>query len=397
METLTLRKGKEESLDRFHPWVFSGALTRMPDPSKDGVEEGDIVVVAAYDGRKIGLGHFQIGSIAVRMLTFDAEEKIDAAFYHKRLAEALAMRRALGLPSVATTAFRLVHGEGDFLPGLVVDIYGPTAVVQAHSPGMHYARQTIADELVKLDGLDVSSVYYKSETTLPYKAQLDARNDYLIGSFIGDSALENGLKFRVDWLRGQKTGFFVDQRDNRALVRHYSSGRSVLNMFCYTGGFSVYALAGGAREVVSVDSSAKAVSLTEANVEMNFPGETRHRAEATDAFKYLDTMEAGRHDLIILDPPAFAKHRSALRNALQGYRRLNARAFEKIAPGGILFTFSCSQAVNREQFRLAVFSAAAQSRRKVRILHQLTQPADHPVNIYHPEGEYLKGLVLYAE
>ena len=397
METLTLRKGKEESLDRFHPWVFSGALTRMPDPSKDGVEEGDIVVVAAYDGRKIGLGHFQIGSIAVRMLTFDAEEKIDAAFYHKRLAEALAVRRALGLPSVATTAFRLVHGEGDFLPGLVVDIYGPTAVVQAHSPGMHYARQTIADELVKLDGLDVSSVYYKSETTLPYKAQLDARNDYLIGSFIGDSALENGLKFRVDWLRGQKTGFFVDQRDNRALVRHYSSGRSVLNMFCYTGGFSVYALAGGAREVVSVDSSAKAVSLTEANVEMNFPGETRHRAEATDAFKYLDTMEAGRHDLIILDPPAFAKHRSALRNALQGYRRLNARAFEKIAPGGILFTFSCSQAVNREQFRLAVFSAAAQSRRKVRILHQLTQPADHPVNIYHPEGEYLKGLVLYVE
>ena len=397
METLTLRKGKEESLDRFHPWVFSGALTRMPDPSKDGVEEGDIVVVAAYDGRKIGLGHFQIGSIAVRMLTFDAEEKIDAAFYHKRLAEALAMRRALGLPSVATTAFRLVHGEGDFLPGLVVDIYGPTAVVQAHSPGMHYARQTIADELVKLDGLDVSSVYYKSETTLPYKAQLDARNDYLIGSFIGDSALENGLKFRVDWLRGQKTGFFVDQRDNRALVRHYSSGRSVLNMFCYTGGFSVYALAGGAREVVSVDSSAKAVSLTEANVEMNFPGETRHRAEATDAFKYLDTMEAGRHDLIILDPPAFAKHRSALRNALQGYRRLNARAFEQIAPGGILFTFSCSQAVNREQFRLAVFSAAAQSRRKVRILHQLTQPADHPVNIYHPEGEYLKGLVLYVD
>lgn len=397
METLTLRKGKEESLDRFHPWVFSGALTRMPDPSKDGVEEGDIVVVAAYDGRKIGLGHFQIGSIAVRMLTFDADEKIDAEFYHKRLAEALAMRRALGLPSAATTAFRLIHGEGDFLPGLVVDIYGPTAVVQAHSPGMHYARQTIADELVKLDGLDVSSVYYKSETTLPYKAQLDARNDYLIGSFIGDSALENGLKFRVDWLRGQKTGFFVDQRDNRALVRHYSSGRSVLNMFCYTGGFSVYALAGGAREVVSVDSSAKAVSLTEANVEMNFPGETRHRAEATDAFKYLDTMEAGRHDLIILDPPAFAKHRSALRNALQGYRRLNARAFEKIAPGGILFTFSCSQAVNREQFRLAVFSAAAQSRRKVRILHQLTQPADHPVNIYHPEGEYLKGLVLYVE
>ena len=262
---------------------------------------------------------------------------------------------------------------------------------------MHFVRQIIADELVKLPGLDITGVYYKSETTLPYKAQLDARNDYIIGSFTGDTALENGLKFRVDWLRGQKTGFFVDQRDNRALVGRYSHGRSVLNMFCYTGGFSVYALAGGAREVVSVDSSAKAISLTDANVELNFPGDARHTSEAIDAFKYLDSMEAGRHDLIILDPPAFAKHRSALHNALQGYRRLNARAFEKIAPGGILFTFSCSQAVNREQFRLAVFSAAAQSRRKVRILHQLTQPADHPVNIYHPEGEYLKGLVLYVE
>lgn len=397
MPVLNLRKGKEESLDRFHPWVFSGALTRMPEPGKDGIEEGDLVKVAASDGRIIGTGHFQIGSIAVRMLTFDQNETIDSGFYSRRLREAYTLRHALGLPDKNTTAFRLVHGEGDFLPGLVVDIYGPTAVVQAHSPGMHFARELIAKELTEIKELDIRSVYYKSETTLPYKAQLDARNDYIIGSFLGDTALENGLKFRVDWLRGQKTGFFVDQRDNRALVRRYSAGRSVLNMFCYTGGFSVYALDGGAKEVVSVDSSAKAISLTEANVELNFPGDTRHTAEATDAFKYLDNMEAGRHDLIILDPPAFAKHRSALHNALQGYRRLNARAFEKIAPGGILFTFSCSQAVNREQFRLAVFSAAAQSRRKVRILHQLTQPADHPVNIYHPEGEYLKGLVLYVE
>ncbi len=397
MPILTLRKGKEESLDRFHPWVFSGALTRMPDTEKDGIEEGDLVTIVASDGRRIGVGHFQIGSIAVRMLSFDADEQIDATFFRRRLTEAFAMRCALGLPNERSTAFRLVHGEGDFLPGLVVDIYGTTAVVQAHSPGMHFAREIIAKELAALEGLGIESVYYKSETTLPYKAQLDARNDYLIGSFCGDTALENGLKFRVDWLRGQKTGFFVDQRDNRSLVRHYSAGRSVLNMFCYTGGFSVYALDGGAREVVSVDSSAKAITLTEANAELNFPGDTRHRAEATDAFKYLDNMETGRHDLIILDPPAFAKHRSALHNALQGYRRLNARAFEKIAPGGILFTFSCSQAVNREQFRLAVFSAAAQSRRKVRILHQLTQPADHPVNIYHPEGEYLKGLVLYVE
>ncbi|MDE6197031.1 MAG: class I SAM-dependent rRNA methyltransferase [Muribaculaceae bacterium] len=396
-KTLRLRRGKEESLDRFHPWVFSGALVHMPQEG-DGIEEGDLVAVAASDGRIIGLGHFQIGSIAVRMLTFDGgDEAVDNAFFERRLRQACAMRRALGLPSEQTDAYRLVHGEGDFLPGLVVDIYGKTAVVQAHSPGMHFARKAIAEALTAIDGLGVESVYYKSETTLPYKAQLDAQNGYLIGSFISDTARENGLSFRIDWLRGQKTGFFVDQRDNRSLVGRYSQGRSVLNMFCYTGGFSVYALAGGAREVVSVDSSAKAITLTDANVELNFPGDTRHVSRAEDAFKYLDNMDAGRHDLIILDPPAFAKHRSALRNALQGYRRINARAFEKIAPGGILFTFSCSQAVTKEQFRLAVFSAAAQSRRRVRILHQLTQPADHPVNIYHPEGEYLKGLVLYVE
>ena len=393
---LTLRKGKEESLDRFHPWVFSGALTFMPQDG-DGIDEGDLVAVAAADGRIIGTGHFQIGSIAVRMLSFDPSEAIDADFFRDRLMQAYALRRALGLPNGTTDAFRLVHGEGDFLPGLVVDIYGHTAVVQAHSPGMHFARGIIADALTEIEGLGVESVYYKSETTLPYKARLDPENGYLKGALISDVASENGLRFRIDWLRGQKTGFFVDQRDNRSLVGRYSHGRSVHNMFCYTGGFSVYALAGGAREVVSVDSSAKAITLTDANVDLNFAGCTNHKSYAEDAFKYLDNMESGRHDLIILDPPAFAKHRSALRNALQGYRRLNAKAFEKIAPGGILFTFSCSQAVNKEQFRLAVFSAAAQSRRRVRILHQLTQPADHPVNIYHPEGEYLKGLVLYVE
>lgn len=393
---LPLRKGKEESLDRFHPWVFSGALVRMPEES-DGIDEGDLVAVAAADGRIVGLGHFQIGSIAVRMLTFDASEQVDKDFFLKRLSNALSLRKALNLPNPDTDAFRLVHGEGDFLPGLVVDVYGDTAVMQAHSPGMHFARMTIAQCLTMLPEAGIQNVYYKSETTLPYKAHLDQQNGYLIGRYSHDVAMENGIRFHVDWLKGQKTGFFVDQRDNRELLRRFSNGRKVLNMFCYTGGFSLYALAGGAQKVVSVDSSAKAISLTNANVELNDPGTTRHEAFAEDAFKFLDSIKKDEYDLILLDPPAFAKHRSALRNALQGYRRLNAKAFEKIAPGGILFTFSCSQAVNKDQFRLAVFSAAAQSGRKVRILHQLTQPADHPINIYHPEGEYLKGLVLYVE
>lgn len=392
IKTLRLRRGKEESLDRFHPWVFSGALTSMPDD----IDEGDLVYVETADGRRIGTGHFQIGSIAVRMLTF-SDETIDEAFYQRRLSEALRLRRALGLIRDDNNAFRLVHGEGDFLPGLVVDIYGPTAVVQAHSPGMHFARDIIARQLVELPDAGIRNVYYKSETTLPYKAHLDPQNNYIIGSAENDIAVENGLKFRIDWLRGQKTGFFVDQRDNRTLLQQYSSGRRVLNMFCYTGGFSVYSLRGGAASVTSVDSSAKAVSLTDANVALNFTDDTRHRSVAEDAFKFLDNMADNEYDLIILDPPAFAKHRSALRNALRGYQKLNARAFEKIASGGILFTFSCSQAVSKEQFRLAVFSAAAQTGRKVRILHQLTQPADHPINIYHPEGEYLKGLVLYVE
>lgn len=392
VKELRLRRGKEESLDRFHPWVFSGALTAMPDD----VEEGSLVRVVASDGRVMGVGHFQIGSIAVRMLAFD-DTPVDTAFFRTRLAEALRLRQTLGLMRPDNTAFRLVHGEGDFLPGLVIDIYGHTAVVQAHSPGMHYARDIIARALVSLDGADIRNVYYKSETTLPYKARLDPQNQYIVGDFETDIAMENGLKFHVDWLRGQKTGFFVDQRDNRSLLEKYSAGRRVLNMFCYTGGFSFYAMRGGATKVCSVDSSAKAVTLTRANVELNFPGDGRHTAVAEDAFKYLEAMDKGEYDLIVLDPPAFAKHRSALRNALRGYQRLNALGFEKIAPGGVLFTFSCSQAVTKEQFRLAVFSAAAQTGRRVRILHQLTQPADHPVNIYHPEGEYLKGLILYVE
>lgn len=393
---ITLRRGKEESLDRFHPWVFSGAIAGEVNPS---IEEGDVVSVFTHDGRLVGVGHYQRGSIAVRMLAW-GDRAIDRTYFDESLRRAAAMRRALGLPRPDCTAYRLVHGEGDFLPGLVVDVYGTTAVVQAHSPGMHMARHLIAEALVELPEPAISAVYYKSETTLPFKAQLDPVNEYLIGHADDTTALENGLRFSIDWLRGQKTGFFIDQRDNRTLLEHYSRGRRVLNMFCYTGGFSVYALRGGATRVDSVDSSAKAIALTEANVALNFgtpDADGRHGAHAVDAFKYLDSTEQGQYDLIVLDPPAFAKHRSALSNALRGYQRLNAAGIAKVAPGGIVFTFSCSQAVSREQFRLAVFTAAARTGRRVRILHQLTQPADHPVNIYHPEGEYLKGLILYVE
>ena len=388
---IILKRGKEESLLRFHPWVFSGAISSIADD----VEEGDIVAVYSHDGKLIGNGHFQIGSIAVRILSW-GDENIDETFYYQRLLAAYEVRKSLNLVREDNNSFRLVHGEGDFLPGLVVDVYGSTAVLQAHSPGMHFARNIIAQALVRLpDGL-IKNVYYKSETTLPYKAHLDAQNGYIIGEYDTNIAMENGLRFHVDWLKGQKTGFFVDQRENRSLLERYVAGRKVLNMFCYTGGFSFYAMRGGAKLVHSVDSSSKAIQLTTDNVELNFPEDTRHKAFAEDAFKFLADMKEN-YDLIVLDPPAFAKHKSALKNALIGYRKLNARAFEKIAKGGILFTFSCSQAVSKEQFRLAVFSAAAQSKRKVRILHQLTQPADHPINIYHPEGEYLKGLVLYVE
>lgn len=391
IKTIKLKKGKEDSLLRFHPWVFSGAVESTPTD----IEEGDIVKVVSNDNRFIGVGHFQIGSIAVRILSFE-DTSIDLTFFEERLSAAYDLRKTLNLIRHDNNAFRLVHGEGDFLPGLIVDVYGNTAVVQAHSPGMHFARNTIAQALVGLKDAGIKNVYYKSETTLPFKAQLDPQNDYIVGGYETNIAIENGLKFQVDWLKGQKTGFFVDQRDNRSLLEHYAKGRSVLNMFCYTGGFSFYAMRGGANLVHSVDSSAKAIALTKANVELNFPGDSRHEAYAEDAFKFLNTID-NKYDLIILDPPAFAKHRSAIKNALIGYRKLNAKAFEKIRPGGILFTFSCSQAINKEQFRLAVFSAAAMSKRKVRILHQLTQPADHPINIYHPEGEYLKGLILYVE
>lgn len=387
-----LKKGKEESMKRFHPWVFSGALHHIDD----NIEEGEIVNVVSAGGDYIGCGHFQIGSIAVRILTFDNEE-IDDDFWFDRLKVALEVRKSIGIAdNPQNNTYRLVHGEGDNLPGLVIDCYGRTAVVQAHSVGMHESRMAIAKQLVRVMDGRIENVYYKSETTLPYKADLGQENGFIFGNTDEDIALENGLKFHVDWLRGQKTGFFVDQRENRTLLESYSKGRSVLNMFCYTGGFSFYAMRGGASLVHSVDSSAKAIDLTTRNVELNFPGDKRHEAFCDDAFKFLDRAD-GRYDLIILDPPAFAKHRGALHNALKGYTRLNVKAFEKIKPGGILFTFSCSQVVTKDNFRNAVFTAAAQSGRKVRILHQLHQPADHPINIYHPEGEYLKGLVLYVE
>lgn len=392
MKEIKLKKGKEESLGRFHPWVFSGAIANVP---AEGIEEGEVVTVTGHDGRVLGAGDWQIGSIAVRMLQFGAVDgDIDESFFRQRLEDAYKLRRSLGLIREDNDSYRLVHGEGDFLPGLVIDIYGETAVMQAHSVAMHYRREMLAGLLTQQKDLGVKNVYYKSETTLPYKARLDPQNDYLKGSFTSDVAVENGLKFRVDWLKGQKTGFFLDQRDNRALLEKYSHGRSVLNMFCYTGGFSVYAMRGGARRVVSVDSSAKAIALTDSNMNLNFPDDGRHEAVAEDAFKYLEAMGDGEFDLIVLDPPAFAKHRSAIPNALRGYQKLNAAAMRKIASGGILFTFSCSQAISARDLRLAVFSAAASTGRKVRILHQMTQPADHPVSIYHPEGEYLKGLIL---
>ena len=385
-----LRKGKEESLLRFHPWIFSGAISH----SDNDVQDGEIVRVVTAGGNFIAVGHFQMGSIAVRVLSFEDEE-INHDFWKNRLAAALRMRVVAGISSNPNNnTFRLVHGEGDNLPGLVVDCYGSTAVMQAHSVGMHLCRHEVAKALVEVMGRQLTSVYYKSETTLPFLEQ--QTSGFIVGNDENDVALENGLKFHVDWLKGQKTGFFVDQRENRSLLEHYAKGKRVLNMFCYTGGFSFYAMRGGAQLVHSVDSSAKAISLTNQNVELNFPGDKRHEAFCDDAFSFLQKTDC-EYDLIILDPPAFAKHRGALHNALKGYTRLNAKAFEIIQPGGILFTFSCSQVVTKDHFRNAVFTAAAQAKRKVRILHQLHQPADHPINIYHPEGEYLKGLVLYVE
>lgn len=392
MKTIILKKNKEESLLRFHPWVFSGAIQQMDDD----IQEGDVVRVLTSRREFIAVGHYQVGSIAVRVLSFQ-DEPIDDQLWFRRLQAAFDMRKALGFAlSDTNDTYRLVHGEGDNLPGLVIDCYGQTAVMQAHSVGMHVVRQQIAEQLVKVMDGRIKNVYYKSETTLPFKADLGQENGFLIGGDADNTAMENGLRFYVDWLRGQKTGFFVDQRDNRSLLQQYARGKRVLNMFCYTGGFSVYAMRGGAEMVHSVDSSAKAIELTNANVQLNFPGDSRHEAFCEDAFKFLDAAD-DLYDLIILDPPAFAKHRAALGNALKGYTRLNMKAFERIRKGGILFTFSCSQVVTKDHFRNAVFTAAAKTGRNVRILHQLHQPADHPINIYHPEGEYLKGLVLYVE
>ena len=391
-KSIYLKKGKEESLNRFHPWIFSGAIRHMDD----GIEEGEIVNVYTYSNDFIAVGHYQIGSITVRVLSFSNIE-INHDYWCKRLDAAFKMRQSIGIAdSLENNTYRLVHGEGDFLPGLVIDCYGETAVMQAHSVGMHVCREDICRALIEVMGGRIKHVYYKSETTLPYKAELGQENGFIYGKTENDVALENGLKFHVDWLRGQKTGFFVDQRENRSLLEHYAKGKSVLNMFCYTGGFSVYAMRGQAKLVHSVDSSAKAVELTNRNIELNFPGDTRHEAFCEDAFKYLANHD-DKYDLIVLDPPAFAKHRSALRKALSGYTRLNMNGLQHIKHGGILFTFSCSQVVSKDNFRNAVFAAAVQVGRKVRILHQIHQPADHPINIYHPEGEYLKGLVLYVE
>ncbi|MFC2580955.1 MAG: class I SAM-dependent rRNA methyltransferase [Segatella oris] len=391
-KSIYLKKGKEESLNRFHPWIFSGAIHHMDD----NIEEGEFVNIFTASNEFIAVGHYQIGSIAIRVLTFSKVE-ISYDFWCDRLSSALKMRQNVGIAdNNVNNTYRLVHGEGDYLPGLVIDCYGETAVMQAHSVGMHVCREEICRALIKVMGERIKHVYYKSETTLPFKAELGQENGFMYGETDNDIAIENGLKFHVDWLRGQKTGFFVDQRENRNLLEHYATGKSVLNMFCYTGGFSVYAMRGQAKLVHSVDSSAKAVELTNRNIALNFPDDLRHEAFCEDAFKYLDNND-NKYDLIILDPPAFAKHRAALRNALKGYTRLNVKGLQRIKHGGILFTFSCSQVVSKEHFRNAVFTAAAQAGRKVRILHQLHQPADHPINIYHPEGEYLKGLVLYVE
>ena len=391
-KSIYLKRGKEESLLRFHPWVFSGAIHH----ADAGIQEGETVRVIASTGDFIAVGHYQVGSIAVRVLSF-SDITIDQSFWRERLAAAITMRCHIGIAdNPENNTYRLVHGEGDWLPGLVIDCYGSTAVMQAHSVGMHLNRMDICQALTDVMGGRIQQVYYKSETTLPYKAHIEEEDGFIFGHTDDDIAVENGLKFHVDWLRGQKTGFFVDQRENRSLLEHYSKDKTVLNMFCYTGGFSVYAMRGGAKCVHSVDSSAKAIEITNNNIGLNFPGDPRHEAYCEDAFRFLEEKK-DKYDIVVLDPPAFAKHRAAMHNALKGYIRLNAKGIRLVKEGGLLFTFSCSQAVSKDQFRSAVFTAAAQSGRKVRIIHQLHQPADHPINIYHPEGEYLKGLVLYVE
>lgn len=389
---IILKPGKDRSVFRYHPWIFSGAIAK----AENTVQEGDIVKVYNSENKYLATGHCQIGSIAVRILTFD-DEPIDYNFYKNRIANAYQMRKTIGLTDSQTNnVYRLIHGEGDNLPGLIVDYYAGVAVVQFHSVGMYLERENISKALLEVLGEQLTAIYDKSESTLPFKAAIEPKNGYLYGKAENFIALENGLKFNVDWLEGQKTGFFVDQRENRSLLEKYARDKSVLNMFCYTGGFSFYAMRGGAKLVHSVDVSARAIELANRNIELNFPGDTRHEAFAEEAFKFLENSYQ-KYELIILDPPAFAKHQNVLNNAIQGYKKLNRKGIEVIKPGGIIFTFSCSQVMTKELFRQTVFTAAANTGRKVRILHQLTQPADHPISIYHPEGEYLKGLVLYVE
>lgn len=390
-KSITLKRNKESSLRRFHPWIFSGAIAR----ADDGINDGDVVRVLTSEGEYIATGHYGRGSIAVRILAFE-DCGIDYDFWLRQIRHAVEMRRELLGHCPDTNTFRLIHGEGDNLPALIVDVYGETAVMQAHSTGMHRSRHEIAKAIVEAMQGRIKAVYYKSANTLPFAEEAAAHDGFLIGRATDNVAMENGLKFHIDWEKGQKTGFFVDQRDNRKLLEQYAEGKRVLNMFCYTGGFSVYALRGGAELVHSVDSSAMAIELTKQNVAIN-QMQGRHEAFAQDAFKFLQQTTPGAYDLIILDPPAFAKHLDAVKSAIRGYTRLNALAFEKISHSGIIFTFSCSQAVSPQQFRLAVFTAATQARRNVRIIHQLHQAPDHPINIFHPEGEYLKGLVLYVE
>lgn len=389
---IILKSGKDQSLKRFHPWVFSGAIKKTEGP----LTEGNIVSVHANNGEFLGIGHYQIGSIAVRVFSFQ-EVAIDEHFWKEKLQKAYQLRVDLGLTNHPdTNVYRLVHAEGDGLPGLVIDFYNGTAVFQMHSIGMYMIRNELANYLKEIMGDQLKAVYDKSEKTLPFKADIEPRDGFLYGDTVAGVVSEYGNLFKVDWEEGQKTGFFIDQRENRYLLQQYSKDRNVLNMFCYTGGFSFFAMRGGACSVHSVDASGKAIDLTRENVELNYPNDPRHKASVADAFEFLKDIK-DQYDVIVLDPPAFAKHREALSRALQGYKRINARAFEQIRPGGIVFTFSCSQVVSKEKFRETVFSAAAISGRTVRILHQLNQPADHPINIYHPEGEYLKGLVLYVE
>ncbi len=389
---IILKPGKEQSIQRFHPWIFSGAIQSVTGE----ITEGDVVEICDHQGNFLAIAHSQIGSIAARILSFTKREP-DESFWVSKIEKALELRKISGLANNPdTNAWRLIYAESDGMPGLIVDMYNGTAVMQIHTVGMYLIKDMLCNAMEKVLGSDLKAIYNKSEGTMPFKADVEPENGFLRGKTTDNTAIENGLRFSVDFEKGQKTGFFVDQRENRALLEKYSKNKHVLNLFCYTGGFSFYALRGGADLVHSVDSSERAIEQARQNVALNFPDDSRHEAFAEDAFKYLNGAK-DQYDLIILDPPAFAKHLNVVPNALQGYRKLNARAIEKIKPGGIIFTFSCSQVISRDAFRKTIFSAAAKTKRNVRIIHQMEQPADHPVNIYHPEGEYLKGLVIYVE